>query len=98
MSLHFLYISTFNCVLFVDDGGATSGDKIIVVVVFVMVVVVVFVVVVGYKLWCSGCGKACDCLFNGGSCTSCRSNLVVLVVVVVRVVVVFFVVVVVGYW
>ena len=36
----------FNCVLYVDGGGATSGDQIIVVVVFVIVVVVVVVVVV----------------------------------------------------
>ena len=56
ISLHFLYINKFNCVLYVDGGGATSGDKFIVVVVFVMVVVVValvvvvvlFVLVVGY--------------------------------------------------
>ena len=54
ISLHFLYINTFNCVLHVDGGGATSGDKVMVVVVFVMVVmavvvvVVVFVVVIGY--------------------------------------------------
>ena len=47
----------------------------------VIVVVMVFMVVLGYKWLCSGCGNACDSLFNSGSCDSCRSTIVVVVVV-----------------
>ena len=62
-----LYINTYNCVLDVDGGAATSGDEVIVVILLVMVmvvVIVVFVVVKGYYCLCSGFGNACDSLLN----------------------------------
>ena len=55
--------------------GACSGGDVVVV-----VVVVVLVVLVGYWRWCSGCSSGGDSLCSGGSCNSCRNDIVQVVV------------------